>query len=112
MDIPQVTSQNEALTGEMGQEYLATGKQVALRRWVEDVCDFGPTHTREYETVGYVFSGVLELELDGQIAKLSSGDSWLVPEQAAHRYRVLEPVVAVEATSPPARFGNRDGVVS
>jgi len=112
MDIPQVTPQHGAPVGEMGQEYLATGKQVALRRWVEDPCDYGPSHARDYETVGYVVSGVLELELDGQKAKLSSGDSWLVPEHAAHRYRVLESVVAIEATSPPARFGDRDGAVS
>ncbi|TWU02011.1 Cupin domain protein [Neorhodopirellula pilleata] len=112
MDIPQITSQSGASRGEMGQEYLATGKQVSLRRWVENVCDFEPIHARDYETVGYLVSGVLELELDGQTAKLSSGDSWLVPEGADHRYRVLEPVVVIEATAPPARFGNRDGAVA
>ncbi len=108
MDIPQITSKKAADTGEMGQAYLATGKQVALRRWEEDVCDFGEPICRAYETVGYVLSGVLELDLDGQIAKISAGDSWLVPEGARHCYRIVEPIVAIEATSPPARFNERD----
>ena len=108
MDIPQVTSQANAETGIMGQEYLATGKNVALRRWEESQCDWSVKSCREYETVGYVLSGVLELDLDGQTAKLTAGDSWMVPERAWHRYRILEPMVAIEATSPPGRFSDRD----
>lgn len=41
MDIHQVTAHPDADTGEMGQQHLATGKQVALRRWEEGVCEFG-----------------------------------------------------------------------
>lgn len=108
MHIPQVTSKENAATGEMGQGYLATGKQVAMRRWEEDACDFGEQRSREYETVGYVLEGSFELDLDGQMAKLESGDSWLVPAGAEHRYRIIESLVAIEATSPPARFGDDD----
>ena len=108
MDIPQVTSKSNAEAGEMGQQYLAAGKQVALRRWEESACEFGEPRCREYETVGYVLSGSLELDLDGETVKLQSGESWLVPEGATHRYRILEDLVAIEATSPPARFNDRD----
>ncbi len=111
MDIPQITSIDESATGAMGQIYLATGKQVALRRWQEPACDFCEERSREYETVGYVLSGVLELDLDGQVVRLKSGDSWLVPEHAKHRYRIVELIVAIEATSPPARFGDKDYAV-
>jgi len=108
MDIPQVKSETLAQTGEMGQVYLATGKQVALRRWEESACEYGEPSCRDYETVGYVLSGILELDLDGESVTLKSGDSWLVPAGAIHRYRVVEPIVAIEATSPPARFNDRD----
>ncbi len=108
MDIPQITSKSDADSGEMGQQYLATGKQVALRRWEEDPCDFSEPTSRDYETVGYVLSGVLELDLDGETVTLRSGDSWLVPQGAQHRYRIIEPMIAIEATSPPARFNDRD----
>lgn len=108
MDIPQVTSNADARSGEMGQKYLATGSNVALRRWEEDVCGFSKPTIRNYETVGYVMQGVLELDLDGEAATLNAGDSWLVPAGARHRYRVIEPMIAIEATSPPARFNDRD----
>ncbi|QDV40359.1 Cupin domain protein [Stieleria neptunia] len=108
MDIPQVTPQRDVKTGDMGQVYLASGKQVALRRWSEDAGGFSEVRSRDYEIVGYVIDGLLEIDLDGETAKLGSGDSWLVPEGAPHRYRVIDPVVAIEATCPPARFNDRD----
>ena len=108
MDIPQVTPLNDSETGEMGQSYLATGKQVALRRWEEPQCGFGVESVRSYEIVGYVISGTLELDLHGQVATLRAGDSWLIPSGVPHRYRILEAIVAIEATSPPARFNERD----
>ncbi|QDT05374.1 Cupin domain protein [Rubripirellula lacrimiformis] len=108
MDIPQVTSNADAQSGQMGQRYLASGKSVALRRWEMDACEFNHSVCREYETVGLVISGELALDLDGEIVHLHPGDSWLVPEGAPHRYRVVEPVVVIEATSPPARFNDRD----
>ena len=108
MHILQITSKSNAETGEMGQQYLAAGKQVALRRWEESVCEFCEQRSRQYETVGYVVSGTLELDLDGETVTLQSGDSWLIPEGATHRYRIIEDLVAIEATSPPARFNDRD----
>ncbi|MFG0262674.1 MAG: cupin domain-containing protein [Novipirellula sp. JB048] len=109
MDIPQIHPASDAEVGSMGQRYLVTGKEVALRRWDEAAGEFSASHCRHYETVGYLLSGRLELEFDGGTATLRPGDSWLVPSGAPHRYRILEPVVAIEATSPPARFGGRDG---
>lgn len=112
MNIPQVTSHDEAATGDMGQEYLASGKHVALRRWEEDPNEVAEERNRDYETVGYVISGVLELDLDGQTATLKPGDSWLVPAKVKHCYRIIESIVAIEATSPPARFNDRDDPVT
>lgn len=108
MDIPQIIPKTSSETGEMGQDYLATGKHVAMRRWQEDRCDYGPEHTRDYETVGYLVSGVFELDMEGERAKLMPGDSWLIPSGAVHRYRIIEPIVAIEATCPPGRFAGRD----
>ncbi|NND98472.1 MAG: cupin domain-containing protein [Pirellulaceae bacterium] len=108
LDIPQIVSNKDAPTGELGQQYLATGKAVALRRWDEQPGQECEPSSRHYETVGYVVSGQLEVEIDGQRATLGPGDSWLVPAETCHRYRVIKPLVAIEATSPPARFADRD----
>jgi len=94
--------------GPQGQIYLAAGKRVSMRIWEEDPGERDELHSRPYETVGYVIQGKAELESEGQKVVLDEGDSWVVPEGARHAYHILEPFVAVEATSPPARVDNRD----
>jgi quercetin dioxygenase-like cupin family protein len=95
--------------GEMGQRYLASGKNVSMRLW-EGETDQGPKHetSRDYETVGYVISGKAELLLEGQTVTLDPGDSWVVPKGAKHSYQILQPFTAVEATYPPAQVQGRD----
>ena len=63
---------------------------------------------REYETVGYVIKGRAELEVEGQKVVLEPGDSWVINKGQSHRYRILEPFTAIEATTPPARANGRD----
>lgn len=95
--------------GEMGQKYLASGTQVAMRLWQnEQPSEPKPEVGRDYETVGYVISGRAELLIAEQKVILEAGDSWLVPAQTEHTYNILEPFTAIEATSPPAQIENRD----
>ena len=97
--------------GDMGQIYLASGKGVAMRMWVEEPADSRKQETaRDYETVGFVIEGRAELHLGEQKVLLEPGDSWLVPKGAPHRYRILERFTAVEATAPPAHAHGRDAV--
>lgn len=95
--------------GEMGQVYLASGKNVAMRLWRDEAPTQGePAKARDYETVGYVISGRAELHSEGQVVKLGPGDSWVVPKGASHTYKILEAFTAVEATYPPAHVHGRD----
>ncbi len=97
--------------GRMGQKYLASGIHLSMRLW--DGLKAGeesPAAARDYETVGYVIAGRAELHIEGQTVVLEPGDSWLVPKGARHSYKVLEPLTAVEATSPPAEIHDRDQV--
>lgn len=95
--------------GEMGQTYLASGKRVAMRMWSEESPSIEKrTHSRDYETVGYVIQGQARLHLADQVVTLNPGDSWVVPAHAEHAYEIMERFTAVEATSPPARAHERD----
>ena len=38
---------------------------------------------------------------------LEPGNAWVVPRQARHTYKILEPFTAVEATHPPAEIHDR-----
>jgi quercetin dioxygenase-like cupin family protein len=95
--------------GDMGQKYLVAGKRVSMRLWTDEPGGkLKGSTTRDYETVGYVISGRASLELEGQTLNLKPGDSWLVPAGATHRYTIIEPFTAVEATAPPAEVHGRD----
>lgn len=95
--------------GAMGQVYLASGVTLGMRLWREEQVGEPDTVTRrDYEVVGYVLEGRAELEIEQQKVLLTKGDSYVVPRGAAHRYRILEPFSAVEATAPPAQAHGRD----
>ena len=95
-------------TGPDGQKYLVSGKALAMRLWEEAAGTAGEPHTRDYETVGYVVSGAVEIHLSGDVVTCRAGDSYLVPDGAERQYVVVEDLVAVEATSPPAHIHGRD----
>ncbi len=96
--------------GQLGQKYLASGKSVSMRLWEneEPTSEPKPPATREYETVGYVIKGKAELHIEGQMILLEPGNSWVVPKDSSHTYKILESFTAVEATSPPAQVHGRD----
>lgn len=95
--------------GKHGQKYLAAGIKISMRLWEDEQPGKAkPSTQRDYETAGYVVSGRAELEIEGQTIVLGPGDSWVVPKGARHRYKILEPFTAVEATCPPAEVHGRD----
>ncbi|MEH2360538.1 cupin domain-containing protein [Nostoc sp.] len=95
--------------GKLGQKYLASGKDVAMRLWEdEQPNEDKESSSRDYETVGYVINGRAQLHIEGQTILLEPGSSWVVPKGASHTYKILEPFTAVEATSPPAQVHGRD----
>lgn len=99
---------NAATSGDMGQIYLARGTQMAMRMWDEPVGRADSPHTRSYETLGYVLEGRMNLMIQNEETTLKAGDSWVVPAGAEHAYEVLEPLKAIEVTSPPAQDNRQD----
>ena len=95
--------------GRDGEKYLASGKHLSMRLWEnEQPGEAKAPVARPYETVGYVLSGRAELHIEGQVVILEQGNSWVVPKDASHTYKILESFSAVEATSPPAQVHGRE----
>ncbi len=95
--------------GENGEKYLASGKTISMRMWEnEQPTDDKAEVARPYETVGYVISGRAELHIEGQMVLLEPGNSYVVPKEAKHTYKILESFTAVEATSPPYQVHGRE----
>ncbi len=86
-----------------GEVTLAAGASMSMRLWRNEEPHDKQSHRSPYETLGFVVSGRAELTLEGQTGTLKAGDSWLVPANAEHTYRVLEAFTAVECTAPPQK---------
>ena len=85
-----------------GEVLLASGTKMAMRMWQDEEPQDKAAHRSPYETIGYVVSGRAELTIEGETVPLEPGDSWLVPAETEHTYRIVETFTAIECTSPPA----------
>ena len=85
-----------------GEVLLATGHAMAMRMWQDEEPQDKAPHRSPYETLGYVLQGRAELTVDGATIDLAPGDSYLVPANAEHSYKIVETFSAIECTSPPA----------
>lgn len=98
-----------APVGPDGQRYLAAGRALSMRLWAHQPAGVArPEASRDYETVGFALTGRAELSIEGQTVLLEPGSSWVIPRGARHSYHILEDFSAVEATTPPAEFHDRD----
>ena len=85
-----------------GEVLLAAAAAMAMRMWQDEEPQSKAPHRSPYETLGYVIAGRAELTVDGETTMIEPGDSYLVPANAEHTYRITETFTAVECTSPPA----------
>ncbi len=58
-------------------------------------------HNHPHEQVGYIVSGELDFNLDGQApVRLGPGDSYYVPPNAWHNVVTCAPTILIDAFSP------------
>ena len=93
-------SAGQAKTGPDGDLLLAGGSHMSMRLWKDEAPQEKAPHRSSYETLGYVMSGRAELTIEGSSVTLEPGDSYLVPANAEHGYRIIESFTALETISP------------
>ena len=99
MTISKISTE-DAKTGPDGDLLLAGGAHMSMRLWKDEAPQEKAPHRSSYETLGYVMGGRAELTIEGQSVMLKPGDSYLVPANAEHGYRILEAFTALETISP------------
>lgn len=79
---------------------LAVGEKsiVTKMNYVEG--NFADTHTHPHEQSGYVISGKYEMTVDGQKYMLLPGDSYAVPGNVPHSFKVIEGGEVVDVFTP------------
>jgi quercetin dioxygenase-like cupin family protein len=97
-----VTTRAQAQRGRSGETRLAGGEKTALRLWRNHTAHGKSMRSRPYEIVGYVVEGDMTLLLGNTEAELTQGDSFVIPADKPHSYRIDSPATIIEATAPPA----------
>lgn len=80
---------------------LAVGEisQVAKMNYVSG--DYASPHQHPHEQCGYVISGKYELTIGDERYELNSGDSYAIPGNQVHSFRVIKPGEVVDVFTPP-----------
>lgn len=80
---------------------LGTTDEVMLCEFKLESGAVVPEHSHMNDQTGYVISGKLELRIGDQVRVLSAGESYAIPGGVIHSATALEPVVLLDAFSPP-----------
>ncbi len=59
-----------------------------------------PMHDHPHEQTGFMISGTLRFDVEGEIFDASAGDTWNIPGGKKHSATALEDTVVVEVFSP------------
>jgi quercetin dioxygenase-like cupin family protein len=82
------------------RQILGYDPHLMLVRVTFDKGAIAALHSHPHRQVTYVESGAFEATVDGSTKVLSSGDCYLVPPEAIHGVRALEPGVLIDVFTP------------
>jgi quercetin dioxygenase-like cupin family protein len=69
----------------------------------------GYKHQHPHQQISYILSGKFEVNIDGKIETLESGDAFIAPSNTEHELKCLEGGVIIDSFSPLRKdFLNKD----
>lgn len=80
---------------------LAVGEKSMVCKMNYRDGDCADEHQHPHEQCGYVISGKYELTVNGERWSLVSGDSYAIPGNAPHSFRVLSAGEVIDMFTPP-----------
>lgn len=81
-------------------DLLAVGKASIVTKMKYKAGDYVQTHHHPNEQSGYVTSGEYELEIDGIKDIIQEGDSYSIPANMTHSFRIIEPGEVIDVFTP------------
>ena len=83
---------------------LLVGEDMLLMRLERKKGLVDPLHSHvDHESICYLVSGRMRIEIDGESFVAGPGDSWIHPAGVPHRHETLEDSVQIEIKSPPRK---------
>ena len=84
-------------------ELLASGQKSMITKMNYKIGDNVPFHKHPNEQAGYVISGKLRLQFENKDQVLTTGDSYVIPENVNHSVEVLEAGEVIDVFTPPRK---------
>ncbi|KAA3640380.1 MAG: cupin domain-containing protein [Bacteroidetes bacterium] len=82
-------------------ELLAVGPKSMVTKMNYKTGDHVPFHNHPNEQAGYVISGKIKLQIEGDIHVLKPGDSYVIPMNSDHSVEVIEAGEVIDVFTPP-----------
>ncbi|MBU5614972.1 cupin domain-containing protein [Geomonas azotofigens] len=82
------------------QKTLVHGAKTLMVEFLLEKGALLPPHSHPHEQTGYLVSGRIRLNIDGNIQEVLPGDSWCIAGDARHNAEIVEESVAIEVFSP------------
>jgi quercetin dioxygenase-like cupin family protein len=79
---------------------LAYGERTLLVEWTMDEGGVVQPHAHEYEQIGYLVSGAIDLTVDGQTIHLGPGDGYVALPGTVHSAIARKPSRIIDVFSP------------
>ena len=79
---------------------LVTGKETMLCEFTLQKGSVLPLHQHPHEQTGYLLSGRLLFQIDGEDIEMKPGDSWSIHGSVDHMVTVIETSVVIETFTP------------
>ena len=81
-------------------DLLAVGQRSMVTKMKYKTGDNVPSHSHPNEQSGYVISGKYEIGIDEAKDLIEQGDSYSIPADMAHSWRVIEPGEVIDVFTP------------
>lgn len=79
---------------------LAVGEKSMVTKMNYVIGNYAAEHIHPHEQCGYVISGKYLMTVEGNEFTLEAGDSYAVPENVPHSFRVLEAGEVIDVFTP------------
>lgn len=79
---------------------MAVGEKTIVTKMNYAEGNYASTHSHYHEQSGYVISGKYCLTVDGKSYELNSGDSYAIPGNVPHSFKVIEGGEVVDVFTP------------
>ncbi|MDS0278316.1 cupin domain-containing protein [Halomicroarcula sp. S1AR25-4] len=102
-EVPQAASETVEVVDGVHLTQMAAGEAMSVQHFHIEPSAVVPEHSHPHEQVGYVITGTLTFEVDGEEFVVGPGDSYVVPGDEPHgaENRRDDPVSGIDVFSPP-----------